>query len=87
MQFKAIVNGKQVGNPSPQRVGVWNVLLEHGGTGRFSWNFEYEEGRHLYQGTVTKLEWDTGYDGDEGLLMHRGRYDWVTVPYEIVRIE
>ena len=85
MQFKAIVDGKQVGNPSPQRVGVWNVLIEWGGTGRFSWKFDYEKGRHLYQGTVTKLEWDTGeYDGT---IIHRGRYDWVTVPYEIVRVE
>ena len=86
MQFKAIVNGKQVGNPSPQRVGVWNVLLEHGGTGRFSWKFEYEEGRYLYQGTVTKLEWDAGKTSMFVTNDH-GRYDWVTVPYEIVRIE
>jgi hypothetical protein len=81
MQFKAIVNGKQVGNPSPQRVGVWNVLLEHGGTGRFSWKFEYEEGRHLYQGTVTMLGWT-----EERIFIQPER-TWVTVPYEIVRIE
>ena len=77
MQFKAIVDGKQVGNPSPQRVGVWNVLLEWGGTGRFSWKFEYEKGRHLYQGTVTQLRYNEGTQ----------EYSWVTVPYEIVRVE
>jgi hypothetical protein len=80
MQFKAIVNGKQVGNPSPQRVGVWNVLLEHGGTGRFSWKFAYDEGRHLYQGTVTMLAPIRFGSPTEKRI-------WVTVPYEIIRIE
>ena len=77
MQFKAIVNGKQVGDPRPQRIGVWNILVEWGGTGRFSSKFDYEKGRNLYQGTVTHLGYDNGTQ----------EYSWVTVPYEIVRIE
>lgn len=81
MQFQAIVDGKQVGSPSPQRVGVWNLLIERGGTGRFSWKFDYEKGRHLYQGTITKLGWT-----EERIFIPPER-TWVTVPYEIVRIE
>ena len=87
MSYKAIINGIQVVPESPQRVGVWNNLLERGEAGDLSWKFQYEEGQRLYQGTITKLVWDSGYDEDEGLLMHRGRYEWATVPYEIVQSE
>ena len=85
MSYKALINGKQVGPESPQRVGVWNNLLERSEAGNLSWKFQYETGQHLYRGTITKLEWDSGQH--EGLLMHRGRYAWVTVPYEIVQSE
>jgi len=87
MSYKAIIDGIQVGPESPQRVGVWNNLLERSEAGDLSWTFQYEEGQHLYQGTITKLVWDSGYDEDEGVLMHRGRYEWTTVPYEIVQAE
>ena len=76
MQFKAIVDGTQVGKINTSRNGCWNVLLEYSGS-NYGWKFDYEKGRHLYQGTVTKLGYNEGTQ----------EYSWVTVPYEIVRIE
>ena len=75
MQFKAIVDGKQVGKPSTDRNGCWNLLLEY--FGEFGWKFESTEGERLHQGTVTKLTYDAASQS----------WSWATVPYEIIPVE
>ena len=76
MQFKAIVDGKQVGKPSTDRNGCWNLLLEYS-SGEFGWKFESTEGERLHQGTVTKLTYDAASQS----------WSWATVPYEIIPVE
>jgi hypothetical protein len=56
-QFKAIVDGIQVGKIESSRRLVWNLLLCYT-DGETGWKFEYKENRNLYGGTVTKLTFD-----------------------------
>ena len=76
MQFKAIVDGKQVVKTSTCRSGCWNLLLEYS-SGEFGWKFEYTKGERLHQGTVTKLTYDAASQS----------WSWATVPYEIIPVE
>jgi len=76
MQFKAIVDGKQIGKPSTCRSGCWNLLLEYS-DGEFGWKFEYDDGDRLHQGTVTKLTYDAASQS----------WAWATVSYKILPVE
>jgi hypothetical protein len=76
IQFKAIVDGIQVGKIESSRQLVWNLLLCYT-DGEAGWKFEYKENRNLYEGTVTKLTFD---DSSQS-------YFWETVSYKIIPVE
>lgn len=76
MQFKAIVDGIQVGKIESSRQLVWNLLLCYTG-GETGWKIEYKENRNLYEGTVTKLTFDASSQS----------YFWQTVSYKIIPAE